>query len=279
MFKIWLNYGEGKEKVRKEIDVHGEWTVGQLRNKIFQETGYTFQDQIKVMSEGRDITQDGRTLNGLNIKEGVSISAVREIQDDHVPIGVMASSHPSFGGSLINAEGGAPTSNDLFADETPHRRIMRIVMFSPWFTGFTLLLALLSIIFFIVGLVRGSPKWLTILDLLVTIFFAIEIIFRIKVFPHFWSSCFNIFDCILLTACIIETIVTLAVDINSTLGIGMLAFRFIVRLIRSVQLLRHQREYRSQQATMNEEIDMTNFDPKMFNLKTFEQIEGDFVAA
>jgi len=97
------------------------------------------------------------------------------------------------------------------------------------------------------------------------------------VFPHFWSSCFNIFDLILLMICIVEAIVTLVVSVDSTLGIGLLAFRFLIRLVRSIQLLRHQREYRQQQKSMNENIDIQNFDERRINLQTFEQIEGDFV--
>jgi len=192
-------------------------------------------------------------------------------------IGPGSTTH-SLGSSPLLHGDGAPTSDELFEDEKPHHRMMRKVMFSKYCTIFTFVLALTSVIFFIVGLAKGSPSWLQILDLFVTLLFAVEIIFRILVFPHFWTSCFNIFDLILLIVCVIETIVTLAVDVNTAVGIGMLAFRFIVRLFRSIQLIRHQREYTLQQTSMDDHVDLEKFNPNMFNLKTFEQIEGDYVS-
>jgi len=203
MFKIWL-VNTSAQNDRVEIEVDPEWKASDLKPKLTQIAG---SQNFRLFYEAFEITYDGRSLKALGISSGAQILLVSEVvspqaspeksvsRDDTIPP-MMTTIDPS---NIQNGIDGAPTSDNLFEDqEKPYHRVMRRVVFSKYCTAFTLILALTSFAFFIVGffcsgcllaenknVIKGSPHWLQILDLLVTLLFAGEIFFSYYGFPSF----------------------------------------------------------------------------------------------
>jgi len=60
----------------------------------------------------------------------------------------------------------------------------------------------------------------------------------------------------LLVLCIVENIITAIVRPNNDITLGLLAFRFFVRIGRTIQVIRHQRQYSKMHAE-GQEVDFS----------------------
>jgi len=140
-------------------------------------------------------------------------------------------------------------------------RWTRLCILSKYFTAFACFLVILSTLFFVIGVSRNTPSWVQALDLCVTFVYAVEIVARIYVIRDFWTSWGNRIDCLVMVGCLLEIILTFTIPLSSDVGLGILIFRFCIRLFRSFQLLRHQREYVGMNRATEDQIDFENFDP------------------
>jgi len=166
---------------------------------------------------------------------------------------------------------------DIGEDTDPHKetlwvRLAKHMLFSRWFPVFLILLAVLSTIFFFVGLSKKMPIWLDLTDVVITFFYALEIGARMLVFDDFWDDVWNVLDVFLLGLCVVEVIITSIVQPSSEITMGLLAFRFFVRIGRTIQVLRHQRQYTRLNHQAND-IDFTRV-----HRRSWDKEEGNYVS-
>jgi len=159
----------------------------------------------------------------------------------------------------------------LDRDSTKLQRAARMVMFTKAFSIVSIILIIVSLTLFIWGAVNHTNSldfthalWFDIFNLLVTIFFGIEISMRYCVFRDlFWKSCWNIFDLVLLSLCAIETLMGFVIDV-AFVYVGwrllILAFRYTIQLLRLLCLLRHQGALMRGVSATNDEVNFDTFD-------------------
>jgi len=157
-------------------------------------------------------------------------------------------------------------------NETIWVRLAKKILFSHWFPIFLIVLAVLSTIFFIVGLSKKMPLWLDMTDIVITFFYSLEIGARLLVFDDFWVDMWNVMDVFLLGLCVVEVIITSVLNPSQEITMGLLAFRFFVRIGRTIQVLRHQRQYRRLQQEAND-IDFARI-----RKRSWDKEEGNYVS-
>jgi len=158
-------------------------------------------------------------------------------------------------------------------DETIYVRLAKRMIYSRWFPACLILLALLSTIFFFVGLSKRTPLWLDITDVVITFFYALEIGARLLVFESFWEDIFNVLDVFLLALCVVEvTITAILQPTDSDITMGLLAFRFFVRIGRTIQVIRHQRQYNRLRHEAND------VDFSLVRKRSWDIEEGNYVS-
>jgi len=116
------------------------------------------------------------------------------------------------------------------------------------------------------------PIWLDMTDVVITFFYSLEIGARLLVFDDFWSDMWNVLDVFLLGLCIIEVVITSILKPANEITMGLLAFRFFVRIGRTFQVLRHQRQYRRLQYEAND------IDFRRVHKRSWDKEEGNYIS-